>query len=340
MSITNTYLWAFSQAICPECSSCEKPIGVYQCVGCGKVFCPRDTHTHRQVLRGELQELIFKSEQWNSKWTEEIRNRQRDLKTDKDSLLEQIDNWELQAIAKIRQAATEAREHSRKLYDHHMNRLQNWILDTTMLKQALETDGFLETHLKRWKTELKRFKSKINTFKRDFVRVRKEESFISKFIVEGDFLPNEPLYELDHEDPEILTPPVYLMVPVDDDFGPYNQGELRSGVHNFRYRSKCIFFGVASKNAPIANEPWNTPTTYGWTGDNLVYLNGHPVQGHQGYESDMELGDTCSLMVDCDRKVIQLTNERTNQTHKIDVNPSICPLPWQLNVRFLDDTHK
>ncbi|CAF1432084.1 unnamed protein product [Adineta ricciae] len=72
------------------------------------------------------------------------------------------------------------------------------------------------------------------------------------------------------------------------------------------------------------------------TMDDLVYLNANPIQGYDGYRSNLELGDTYLLTVDCDHKVIRLTNERTNEAHVLDVDPTKCPLPWQLNVRFLD----
>ena len=334
---TNSSVWAFPEALCPDCSTCNKPIGVYQCIGCGKIFCSRDTAGHRQLLRSELHELIHESEQWNNYWHEETRKRQKVLKTKQENIYQQIDDWELQAIAKIKQASAEAREKTKRLFEHHYNFLPKWtLLDVSALRRAMETDGFLETHLSKWKIQLQRLKGKINTFITDFIRLRMVDPFVSKLVIDGEYTAYEAIEPTEDPDTEVLVPPVHLMVPIDGDFTPYNDGELKTGIHHFRYKSKCIFFGVASKKANIDKEPWNTPSTYGWTGDDLVYLNANPVQGYDGYRSNLELGDTYLLTVDCDHKMIRLTNERTNEAHVLDVDPTKCPLPWQLNVRFLD----
>ncbi|UJR20110.1 hypothetical protein I4U23_023244 [Adineta vaga] len=337
MMSTNSNVWAFPEAICPHCASCSKPIGVYQCIGCGKIFCSQHTASHRQMLRGELHEIIHESEQWNAYWNDETRKRQKVLKTKQENVFEQIEDWERQAITKIKQASAEAREQSKRLFEHHINMIPKWTaLDISALKRAMETDGFVETHLSRWKIQLKRLKGKVSAFVTDFIRLKVVEPFISKLVVDGEYTPYEITDTNDDLDPEILIPPVHLMVPIEGDFTPYNEGELKTGVHQFRYKSKCIFFGVASKKANISKDPWNTPSTYGWTGDDVVYLNANPVQGYDGYQSNLELGDTYLLTVDCDRRTIRLKNERTNDSHVLDVDPTKCPLPWQLNVRFLD----
>ncbi|CAF1016683.1 unnamed protein product [Adineta steineri] len=337
----NTHLWVFSEAHCPHCSTCEKPNGTYQCIGCGKIFCSRDTGGHRQLLRNELQQFINTCEQWNANSNEELRRRQRILKTGKDSLLTQIDDWEIRSMTLIKQAAIDAREQANKLFQHHTNLLPSrTTLDITMLHRAMETDGFLEPHLKKWNAELHRLKNKIKEFRTDFARIRFVEPFISKLIVDGDFPPNEPPDLSDVDEITNLTESFHLIVPDCRDFDPYNTGELKTGVHRFRYRSNGMFFGIKSKNANSRNSLWNTPSTYGWTGDGLVCLNGNAVRDYDKYENNLGLGDTYLLVVDCDSKILSLTNERLNKTYHLDIDPSVCPLPWQLNVRFLNNIHE
>jgi hypothetical protein len=38
------------------------------------------------------------------------------------------------------------------------------------------------------------------------------------------------------------------------------------------------------------------------------------------------------LVIDCDRRIMRLTNERTCQTQDLNVNLNTCPFPWQFFV--------
>jgi hypothetical protein len=95
--------------------------------------------------------------------------------------------------------------------------------------------------------------------------------------------------------------------------------------------------GVASNNPNVNRGSRVLSGTYGWTGDNRVYVNGAPDPNHQGYQIDMEFGDRLLLEVDCERTLLRLTNERTRHTDELNVNTDNCPLPWQLIVQYLDD---
>jgi hypothetical protein len=218
---------------------CQKANGIHQCLGCGRNFCSQDTARHRQDLGGQLQELINRSEQWNSGWAEEVRRRHRVLQEDNDSVNKQIEDWERRSLARIKQAADEAREEARKLLHRHISRMQDWTLDTTPLQRARDTDSFLETDLRRWREELHYLKSKTNTFVKDIVQVGEEEPFISKFVVKGYFLPNEPARD----------PPTYLMVPADDYLDSNYPGKSRSGDPYVRYRDKRLVYEIRPENA-------------------------------------------------------------------------------------------
>ena len=43
------------------------------------------------------------------------------------------------------------------------------------------------------------------------------------------------------------------------------------------------------------------------------------------------------LILDCNRHMIRLTNERTSHTYELKIDITKCPLPWQPHVRLLND---
>jgi len=80
----------------------------------------------------------------------------------------------------------------------------------------------------------------------------------------------------------------------------------------------------------------NTRSVYGWNGENTVYVDGVAERGYRGYQSDMATGDTVALVVDCEQKVIRLTNLTKNITHELVIDEEKCPQPWLLKVRFYE----
>jgi hypothetical protein len=189
--------------------------------------------------------------------------------------------------------------------------------------------------LKQWAIKLKTLEKELRIFQTYSVEIKYTQPFISKLIVKDTRTIPPPTH--DETDPQDFVPPVFFIPPVNGEFAPYSQSELLRGEHYFRFKSENLFLGIASNNANTRRELWNTPTTYGWTTKNLVYRNGVPEQGYRGYRSDLELGDTFLLVVNCDNKTISLKNERTGHTDNLQVNPNDCPLPWKLNVCLLDN---
>ncbi|CAF3852179.1 unnamed protein product [Rotaria sp. Silwood1] len=125
-----------------------------------------------------------------------------------------------------------------------------------------------------------------------------------------------------------LTPSVHQACYLD------NGRELQTGEYRYRLGTGCAFIGIISKSVDTRREALNTPSVYGWNGYNAVYLDGVLVPGYGGYQSDMlQIGDTISLIVDCEQRVICLTNLTTKSTHKLAVDVKKCPLPWLLKVR-------
>jgi hypothetical protein len=96
--------------------------------------------------------------------------------------------------------------------------------------------------------------------------------------------------------------------------------------------NKWMYFGIVSKNVPLQATSYDTSTTFGWTTHGFVIQNGSGQAGYGNYKSDMVQNDVLELFLDCDRRTIRLTNERTSNKHEIAVNMAECPFPWQLSI--------
>jgi hypothetical protein len=127
-----------------------------------------------------------------------------------------------------------------------------------------------------------------------------------------------------------LTPYAYRSAYLD------SRRELLTGEYRFRLSTGHIFIGIISKDVNPRGESLNIPSVYGWNGDDIVYINGVLERGYRGYQSNMQMGDIISLIVNCEQKVIRLRNETKNTTHTLDINTNRCPLPWLLKVRFFE----
>jgi hypothetical protein len=73
-------------------------------------------------------------------------------------------------------------------------------------------------------------------------------------------------------------------------------------------------------------------TVYGWEVSTLnrVVLDGTAQTAFGGYKCKYRQDDIIRCVVDCDKRKVRHTNERTKQTFEIDVDISKCALPWQL----------
>jgi hypothetical protein len=93
-----------------------------------------------------------------------------------------------------------------------------------------------------------------------------------------------------------------------------------------------ILFGIISKSTALQIHSYASPSCYGWyNGQEFVYAGGQNIGG-QG--TDVVQNDTIHLVIDCDNRLIRLTNERTNQTLELQVDIQTCPFPWQLHLNL------
>jgi hypothetical protein len=253
--------------------------------------------------------------------------------------MQEIDQWETQSIAKIRKAADDARKELSKAVDGHTTKITE---DLKRLTQELTTarseDNFIEIDLKEWMERLEKWTKDLSTPSSINIQQEKNNTpFIQKIIVNIIMKKNE-FFERSAGNLKIDDHGQVILVESQGHSTARCHEEYSSGQHQFRFkieqmnRNNWMYFGIVSKNVSLQDRSSNTPTTFGWTTQSFVFLNGSGHSGYNGYKSDMAQNDILELFLDCDGQKIRLTNERTNNIHEIDVNVTQCPFPWQVHI--------
>ncbi|CAF4182247.1 unnamed protein product, partial [Adineta steineri] len=86
-----------------QCVICNKDKITYLCEGCFKNFCLIDLTRHRQLLNEELRHIIDDYDQFKERFGEQKPN-PHDL-----SLINEINQWEMDSVIKIQQKARDCR---------------------------------------------------------------------------------------------------------------------------------------------------------------------------------------------------------------------------------------
>jgi hypothetical protein len=311
------------------CKACNKEPSVFFCQGCQKDFCTDHAKEHRQELSKQLDTIILEHDQLKQNLVEYTG------KSSRYPLMKEIDQWETQSIDKIRQVANDARKQLSNVVGGHTTKITE---DLKLLTQELTTarakDNFIEIDLEEWIERLGKWTKELST--PSSINIQQEKSsipFIQKIVVSSR---GNECFERSTGKMKIEDNGQVIIAEPEGNSTARCHGEYSSGQHKFRFKieqmssSNWMHFGIVSKNVPLQEYSYTTPTTFGWITHGYVVLNGSgPLSG---YKSDTTQNDTLELFLDCDRRMILLTNERTNSTHKLDVNVTQCPFPWQLHI--------
>ncbi|CAF1071888.1 unnamed protein product [Rotaria sordida] len=237
--------------------------------------------------------------------------------------------------------ANNTRKQLSNAFGEHMNEIKKSSASLTEeLRKARNDRNFVDTDLKKWIEMLDKLKKdSIVLLTIDVIQDNAPNPFISKIIINGGDVASKVVFNQTAGSIRIED---YGQVIAHDQMNDHgtarSKNEYSSAQHQFRFKiehlhtDKWIFFGIVSRDAPMQPLSYSTPTTYGWGGNNSVYLNGVDQTHSGGYKSDLEINDIIELMIDCDRRTIRWTNQRTKNTHALDVDTNKCRFPWQLSV--------
>ncbi len=318
-----------------KCVTCTKSIGTFTCRGCQQDFCMTHAAEHRQMLSMQMDEdIIPLHDQLQQDLIQQIN------KSLNHPLMKEIDQWENDSIEKIRQTANNARKDLLSIIEKHKNKIkQNLDHVTEELKTARNNDHFFENHLKQWMEKLNHLSNDLKT--PQIINCEYSNNnppFISKILI------NQSTDLLN----ECFQQPIGNINIIDNGSGiihnetnsyasvrglrDYFQGEHHLHFQIENLTSNWVFFGIISKDALIPDYPSVGKTAYGWSGSNNVWRNGDLTNKFHGYISDFQINDKIKLVLNCDKRTIHLTNQRTNITYNLDIDINHCPLPWKLNL--------
>ncbi|CAF4068276.1 unnamed protein product [Rotaria magnacalcarata] len=152
------------------------------CLGCSEVlYCGPHHKQHRDDLHAELLQVADNCNQFLEEIKVLIHNPQ------KHALMKNIDEWETQSIAKIRQMAKESREEVLPYVKNFIPRVETKLASLNAeVRQNLDDCDFMDTDIENSTKELQRLKAILND-PPDFTVQQDPTEFINKIYlkVEG-----------------------------------------------------------------------------------------------------------------------------------------------------------
>ncbi|CAF1266440.1 unnamed protein product [Adineta steineri] len=118
-----------------RCFTCNKEKITYFCKGCSKEFCFMDLAEHHKRLNEELHHIIDDYNAFKERINEQKQNPQNH------AVINQIDQWEIDSIEKIKQKAKECREIVIKLSQTFINDIEKKFNDLTEQIQQLQKEN-------------------------------------------------------------------------------------------------------------------------------------------------------------------------------------------------------
>ncbi|CAF1362744.1 unnamed protein product [Adineta steineri] len=140
-----------------QCFTCKKEKITYPCKGCSKEFCFTDLAEHKQLLNDELHHITNECNEFRERINEQKQNVQNY------SLLEQIDQWEINSIKKIQQKAQEYREIVIKSSQAFIDGIEKKFHDLSEQIQLLHKENdFNEINLNYLTNQLRKITEELN----------------------------------------------------------------------------------------------------------------------------------------------------------------------------------
>lgn len=335
------------------CAKCPKGGGVTTCDGCQKSFCIKHIVEHRQELAMKMDDLGQEHDSFR---------RDLDEKDHTHPLFLRIQQWEEKSIEKIHMVADTARANLQKSLEQEKNNLKRSIDEITYdLQKHRESEDYTEIDLAQWSRRLVDVRnlfempSTIQIVKDDNmsnviypIRIIEKRTvpFPSNLTpLSKKDLPNSATsYELTKEaflkgeDAVYLSEGGLLATFTNGAnvkqtiFGKNSYG---SGVHRIHFRvenkgTDDFFFGIVTMSQVIGSEIYSTSSANGWWGLDISVVNGKNQEPHG--RSILQRGDMLTLILDCDRKKIELEGHRAKIVLQSAINVLMCPLPWKIAV--------
>jgi hypothetical protein len=307
------------------CGICNKGKGTFKCEGCSKVFCPKHSIDHRSELSKQLEEIELAHDLAYKTLIQQTQNLRQHL------LIQKVDQWEYQAIEKIRQMADVARNNLHQSITEHAGDIKKKLQELSdELRQGREDNDYLEIDLRQWIEKLDELK--LELLNPVNITVHEDSTpLVTKIHVERqngsdefESVYSNSSVQVKH-DSQTLTEIL-------------GRNEYQIGSHTIRFRVEklisngWIAFGIiATQSERTPNNLCASPSSYGWSNQNQIYIGGQLTS-----EETIEIiqNDIMELFIDCEQQKIGLKNERLDKTMELTIDINQCPFPWQYYVNL------
>lgn len=289
-------------------------------------------NTHRRVLREQMHDLIAEQDRF------EIVLDQQFLSPQTYSFSKRIDEWERESIEKIQLRAEQLRRQLTNTVTSHLRRLSNNLqeLSNRLLNQR-NMDTFVQTDLELWR---KTFNSiKTNFYTPSTITI---DEYTGNPLVRDTYIAltatNELFPQSGTDKVQILgNGQLAIHRPSIDTTNIQGQNEYNTGCHRIRLcmeqaTDRWTFLGICSPSTFLSDQTNSSTSVYGWSSNQFVWSQGHFTPALPSKCIEMQKDDIISLILDCDKSMITMVNERSKVTHELLVDTDHCPLPWQLHV--------
>ncbi|CAF0821123.1 unnamed protein product [Adineta steineri] len=163
-----------------HCFICNTEKITYSCEGCSKRFCLTDLTEHQQLLKEELNHIINDYDQFKQRINEQKQNPQN---LQSNSLIKQINQWEIDSIEIIQQRAQNCREIIIKTSETFIYDIEKKFNDLCeQIKQIHNENEFNETNLNYLTNELIDITQELNNPSHISIQ-RDSESFINEISI-------------------------------------------------------------------------------------------------------------------------------------------------------------
>jgi hypothetical protein len=132
-----------------RCVICSKEKATIRCGGCFEEYCFNHMTDHRQQLNTQLDEVEINRDLFRQSLTQQIEQ------PNNQTLIQQINQWEIKSIAIIQQTAEEARKVILNNFNEYQHRLEIKLNElTNQIRDSRHENDFNEINLRQFQEEL------------------------------------------------------------------------------------------------------------------------------------------------------------------------------------------
>jgi hypothetical protein len=356
------------------CIMCNRAKGIYKCEGCSRNFCPRHSIDHRSELGKQLEKievihdlvhqtliqqtkdprqhpLVKIIDQWEKDSVLKVRQTAEETRSE---LLKSTSQYTSQVKQKFQQLTIQLK-HGRDKNDFSEIDLQQWTQKLEELKKellspvniAIEGDPTpLITKLRIDRQDVTEVFRTEPEHRYEAFRIERQKSYEAFRIEQQN---KYDVFRISRRNTLDVLERSHSHVRIEENGrlvikdSLNNHTEVRGkkeynfGRHTLRFRienlsgNSWLFFGIISKSEPIRGSSFKSSSSYGWAIANQIYVSGVNIGGST---IEINQNDTIILLIDCDKRKIELKNERTNRTMEMSVDASKCSFPWQLHLNL------